>query len=164
MPTSELFPYGETVDVVMEHRGDADDAHLGMNIDAILAKKVEKKGISALTQEERYVYLVQAMNREVNHGGFELFFYSAAGALAPELVLALEALDLPINQAIAGQALSCFGTPSSWGDEDRRRHLDRMTQGGANLWQQLDEAFYEFPEMIEEKVLDYIAAHADRFK
>jgi|GEM_PF-4979907 hypothetical protein len=164
MPMSELFPYGKTIAAVMKHRGETDAAHLDKNIDAILTEKVEKKGMAALTQEERNVYLVQAMNREVNSGGFELFFHSAAGAFAPELVTALGVLGLPVNQTIAAQALLRFGMPPSWSDEDRRRHLDEITLCGGNLWERLDEAYYEFPEMIEEKILDYIAAHEDQFE
>ncbi|MDR1529130.1 MAG: DMP19 family protein [Burkholderiales bacterium] len=165
MPIKDMFPYGKTVVTVMKQRGNIDEMHLNINIGAILTEKVKELGIDALSQEERYVYAVQGMDKEVNNGGFELYFYNEAGMLATELPQALEAIGLPANLTIAKEALRRFGTPSSWANDDRRAHLEKIFESGdKDLWESVDAAYYEYPEIIEEKLLDYIEEHIEKFK
>lgn len=160
---NEFVKFGRTVAEVMQHRGKAPDVELDANIGFILLDKEERKGLGAFTQAERFVYAVEAMQREVNNGGWEQFFRNSSGALAYDLVPALQAIGSKENRSIAERAVRLFGKPPSLGDEDRTKHLDKLTRGGNNPWETLEDEFYQGPEDLEAMIVEFIARNAAEF-
>jgi hypothetical protein len=157
---NEFVKFGRTVAEVMKHRGKAPDVELDANIGFILLDKEERKGLAAFTQAERYVYAVEGMQREVNNGGWNQFFGNSSGALAYDLVPALEAIGSNANRS---SAVKIFGKPPSLGDADRAKHLDKLTKGGANPWEKLEDEFYQAPEDLEAMIVEFIARNAAEF-
>lgn len=148
----------------MQHHGKASDIDLSQNIGFILLDKEERQGIGAMTRGERFVSVVQGMNRDVHNGGWDQFFRNSAGALAFDLVPALEAMGSTKVLSIAQRALQAFGQPPSLGEEDRSAHLERITNDGdENPWHGLEDEFYEYPEDLDAMLLRYIASHPAEF-
>jgi hypothetical protein len=161
---NEFVKFGSTVADVMKHRGKAPAVELDANIGFILLDKEERKGLAAFTQAERFVYAVEAMVREVNNGGWHQFFHNSSGALAFDLVPALEAIGSKENLSIARRALQIFGKPASLGEDERSKHLAKVTKDGENQpWEKLEDEFYENPEDLEAMMLEFIARNAAQF-
>jgi hypothetical protein len=146
---NQFVKFGRTVAEVMKHRGQATPQELDANIGFILLDTEERNGLAAFSRAERYVYAIEAMVREVNNGGWDQFFRNSSGALAPDLVPALEAIGSTKNLSIARRALKIFG---------------EVTQAGAdNPWEALEGEFYENPEDLEAMMLEFIAKNAAEF-
>ena len=140
--------FGRTVGEVMKHRGKASPQELDANIGFVLLDKEERKGLAAFSRGERYVYAIEAMVREVNNGGWSQFFSNSSGALAYDLVPALEAIGSKKNLSIARRALKIF---------------DQSPSAGDNPWDALEGEFYENPEDLEAMMLEFIARNAAEF-
>jgi hypothetical protein len=161
---SALMAHGSTVAQVLSHRGRVPDAELDANIGLILLDKETARGLRVFSPQERHVYAVQAMVREVNNGGFDQFFFNGSGELAFDLVPALDAMGSIEKRSIARRALERFGKPRSLKEVTRHKHLAKITADGATrLWDDLDDEFYRCTENIETMVLDHIDRHRDAF-
>jgi hypothetical protein len=161
---NEFVKFGRTVAEVMKHRGKATAVELDANIGFILLDKEERKGLAAFTRGERYVYAIEGMVREVNNGGWNQFFFNSSGALAFDLVPALEAVGSTKNRSIAERALKIFGKPASLSEDDRAKHLYKVTKDGENNpWDKLENEFYENPEDLEAMMLEFIARNQAEF-
>jgi hypothetical protein len=161
---NEFVKFGRTVAEVMKHYGSAPDMELNANIGFVLLDKEERKGLASFSQAERFVYALQAMSREVNNGGWSQFFFNSSGHLAFDLVPALEAMGSKENLSIARRALQRFGKPKSLTDEDRAKHLEKLTKDGEeNPWDDLEDEFYENPEDLEAMTLKFIAKSPGEF-
>ena len=161
---NEFVKFGRTVAEVMKRYGSAPDMELSANIGFILLDKEERKGLDAFTRGERFVAAVQGMSREVNNGGWDQFFRNSSGALAFDLVPALEAMGSKENLSMAQRALGRFGRPASLGEDDRWSHLESVRgDDDDNPWEDLDDEFYENPEDLEAMTLRYIASRFAEF-
>lgn len=161
---NEFVKFGRTVSEVMKHYGGADNIALNANLGFVLLDKEERKGLDSFSRAERFVYAVQAMSREVNNGGWSQFFFNSSGALAFDLVGALEAMGSKENLSMAQRALKIFGKPPSLSEQDRARHLSRITKDGElNPWDELDGEFYQNPEDLDALTLAFIAKHPGEF-
>lgn len=162
---NEFVKFGRTVAEVMKHRGKAPDQELDANIGFILLDKEERKGLASFTQAERFVYAIEGMQREVNNGGWNQFFFNSSGALAFDLVPALQAVGSTKNLSIAERAVKVFGKPASLGEEDRAQHLVKITKDGEiSPWDGLDDEFYQAPEDLEAMIIEFIARNPAEFR
>jgi len=161
---NEFTKFGRTVAEVMRHRGKATDQELDANIGFILLDKEERKGLASFTQAERFVYAIEGMQREVNNGGWNQFFFNSSGALAFDLVPALEAMGSKQNLSIARRAVELFGKPASLGEDDRAKHLVKITKDSEeNPWEKLEDEFYQAPEDLEAMIIEFIARNQAEF-
>jgi hypothetical protein len=161
---NEFVKFGRTVAEVMRHYGKADNIELNANLGFVLLDKEERKGLESFSKAERFVYAVQGMSREVNNGGWNQFFFNSSGQLAFDLVPALEAMGSKENLSIARRAVKRFGKPASLSDDDRSKHLAKITKDGEeNPWEELEDEFYENPEDLDTMTLSYIAKNPGEF-
>jgi hypothetical protein len=127
----ELIPLEKT------HRTDS----LVLAMEAALDRKVERIGLTSLSQEERVILAVEALEREVNNGGYEQFFGNSSGAYADEVESALRAIGCPKQAGIAKRAL---GALKINGKATERAIQKALAKGGDTLAEKLsdcDEAF-----------------------
>ena len=161
---NEFVKFGRTVAEVMKHRGKATDQELDANIGFILLDKEERKGLASFTRGERLVYAIEGMVREVNNGGWNQFFFNSSGALAFDLVPALEAVGSKENLSIAQRALKIFGKPASLSEEERSKQLAKVTKDGENNpWEALEGEFYQNPEDLDGMIVEFIARNQAEF-
>ena len=146
---NQFVKFGRTVAEVMKHRGKATPQELDANIGFILLDKEERKGLASFSRAERYVYAVEGMVREVNNGGWAQFFSNSSGALAHDLVPALEAIGSKENLAIARRALKIFDKG--------------IKDGERNPWEALEGEFYQNPEDLEAMMLEFITGNTAEF-
>ena len=117
-----------------------------------------------LTPTERIVLVIEAMEREVNNGGFNQFFYNSSNEYARELVGALQQVGLEAIAAIAERALQAIGARPDWTPDDFETvsvDPDEATMAKLNA---CDEAYYDSEEAIASKLFDYIKANKDEIR
>lgn len=117
-----------------------------------------------LTPTERVVLAVEAMEREVNNGGFNQFFYNSSNEYAGELVAALREIGLSSVAGIAERALGAIGAQPDWTCdqfEEASVDPDEATMAELNA---CDDEYYASEDAIAEKLFDYIKANRSEIR
>lgn len=117
-----------------------------------------------LNEYERTIFVTQALESEVNNGGFIQFFDNACGALAGETVPAFKRIGAEKTAAICKKALDALGQalPTDW--EERRALLDKIVDDRVGeLLEACDDAFYEYPDDLEALNVAYVRKNASHF-
>ena len=124
----------------------------------------EEPDLNALNEYERTIFVTQALESEVNNGGFVQFFDNACGAFADETVSAFHRIGAKKTAAICKKALEALGQelPKDW--EERRALLDRIVDDRVGeLLEACDEAFYEYPDDLDSLNVAYVKKNAEHF-
>jgi hypothetical protein len=116
-----------------------------------------KKSRGSLTREERVVLAVEALEREVNNGGFSQFFFNC-----PEHIglveTALHEAGCPSTADIASKAVAALRID---GDYTRGSVEEALTDAVEDRLETLDDRFYKYPDPIADRLLDYIERNID---
>ncbi|WP_052737539.1 DMP19 family protein [Grimontia sp. AD028] len=96
--------------------------------------------------------LIDELEREVNNGGFDQFFFNSAGDFTQETIAALECINAHHTANLLKQAAMRFpkGMPSS-NRFERQEELESISEGFGDL----DNAFYEYKDDISGLLKQY---------
>ena len=119
--------------------------------------KAERVGLSALSEVERVVVLVNRVNFEVIQGGLTTFFYNSAGNHAAETVPALVAVGADKAATALQSAMALFPGGSPPADRDERYDGWRAVSGSLAPF---DDPFTEKGIDVFDLLCSYIEAHA----
>ena len=97
-----------------------------------------------LTQEENYVLAVEALEREVNNGGYGQFFSNSSNEWADTVVAALRAIGCPKTADISAEAVA--------NREDEK------------ALSECDERYYANDEPIADRLFDWIKRNRAHIK
>lgn len=144
---------GQTVEELLsleeEYRLDS----LVLAFEQAIEQKVSREG-SQETSVERVVRAVEALEREVNNGGYLQFFVNSSVEFAPDIVASLRQINCPKTAEITQRAIDALGLPKltvaaicsqmEAADETRDKELSKC-----------DDAYYSglSGECIEESLL-----------
>lgn len=151
-----------SIDEVLAHE---DNTAFAIALSDLVFPRWDRDGFDALTEPERIAYCVDALEREVNNGGFFQFFENSSGDTAVETVAALEAIGAASAAQLVRRAIAAFpgGTPPV--DRDQRLAiLDDMPEEARKAWSALDDEFYLYPDDLADLLRRYVTAHRDEFR
>jgi hypothetical protein len=123
---------------------------------AIQQKKDKKK---ALSQVETDVLAVEAMEREVNNGGYHQFFLNSSGEYAAVLPGALERIGCPLAAKMAREALGHLKIEGEVTKDKIDGALDSLGDKLAAELGKIDTHYYSNKESIADKLFEYITAN-----
>jgi len=128
-----------------------------------LQRKASRRGERALTQEERIVLAVRALDREVNNGGYHQFFCNSSQKFAPQIVQSLAHIGCRRAAKITQRAIDALKvSPVTVArieaimqetNEERDQALDRC-----------DQLFYKTPQGIPKVLYAFIKANRSRIR
>jgi hypothetical protein len=95
---------------------------------------------------EEVAVLVEALEGEVNNGGFHQFFYNSAGDNTMETIQALETIGAAAMADIVKRAAAMF--PGKMPPKDRFPRQDVLLENfpDSAAFRELDEEFYKYPD------------------
>jgi YD repeat-containing protein len=101
------------------------------------------------------VDLINALEGEVNNGGFHQYFYNSAGDRTAETIQALEIIGAVVMADIVKRAAQKF--PYGMPPKNRFERQDVLleTYPNAEAFQALDDEFYQYPENLAALVTKY---------
>lgn len=141
--------------------------NLVVNIWGAIDKKCDYgNAIEKLNEHERVIFVTQALETEVNNGGFSQFFYNSSGDHANELIDAFTKIGALKTAEICNKALSVFDgkVPT-----DRYEREDLLLYGLDEykcnaVWEKCDDAFYEYEDDLEALNRAYIMKYREFFE
>ena len=114
---------------------------------------------------ERVVWCVTELEREVNNGGFSLYFINSAGALASETVGALHRIGAHQAATLLTEAMAVSPSPGpAAAKEVREAQVEALLAPARAVWNRLDQLFFQYPDDLSALLRSFVAAHPLDFK
>jgi len=119
--------------------------------------KAGASGEESITKEERLVFAVMALDREINNGGYHQFFVNSSHRFAPVIVDCLRRIECEATAAITERAIAALGLSTLTADSVADIILTENPERDEVL-EKCDNEFYEIEE-IGEKLFPFIESH-----
>ena len=149
---------GQSVEELLSLQGKYRTDSLVLAFEQAIRQRAEREGMQSLTDEERIVLAVEALEREVNNGGYHQFFTNSSREFAPTIVAALQRIGCKKTATITRKAIKALGTRDlaadaidaamAGDDEQRLAHLNGC-----------DDSYYKGVEAIADRLLAFIQAN-----
>jgi hypothetical protein len=149
---------GQSVSQLLSLEGKYRTDSLVLAFEQAISQKAKRDGVQSLTDEERIVLAVEALEREVNNGGYDQFFVNSSREFAPTVVGALQHIGCKKTATITRRAITALGISDltseaidaamAEGDEQRLAKLNRY-----------DDSYYKCAEPVAERLFAFIKAN-----
>lgn len=120
--------------------------------------------ISKLTAPQKVLLFVENVEREVNNGGFNQFFWNSSGDYAHESLAALEVIGAKKTADIVRRAMAQWPDLNIPKDKTEREDLLMQIEKQAEAdWRQCEEEFFAYEEDISQLLIQYVKKHKQEF-
>ncbi|MRM82662.1 DMP19 family protein [Riemerella anatipestifer] len=120
--------------------------------------------LDKLTEPQKQFYYNQCLEREVNNGGFNQYFVSPSGEFAHQTLHSLIDIGAETTAGILQKAIEQFPNKKVPTDRDERIDLVEEIEEVANeVWENLDEKFFEYADDLNTLNLDFVKKHKSYF-
>ena len=121
--------------------------------------------LDQLTQPQKNFYFNQNLEREINNGGFNQFYFNSSGDFAHETIESLKAIGAFKTAEIVELANKQFPNNSVPKERDKRQELLEEIEDDANeTWEELDQRFFEYEDDLNSINMEYVRKHQNDFK
>jgi Domain of unknown function (DUF4375) len=147
----------ELIALAPEYRVDS----IVLAFEEALLHKMGELGPSGLNEAEHTVLAIEALEREVNNGGYHQFFLNAPEYVSC-IVAALERIDCPNTAKISQVAITHLGVRQPFTTEQVQTALGQDADGNLAriLNERCDRLFFNSGEPIESRLFDFVRANA----
>jgi hypothetical protein len=149
---------GETVDELIALEGKYRIDSLVIAFEQAMDQKAARVGENKLAIEERVILAIEALEREVNNGGYGQFFVNSSREYAPIIVDCLRRIGCPKTAEITQKALKIV-QQAPMTDEDIENGTWEENEDRQDALGECDSLYFERPENIEENLFGFIKAN-----
>ncbi|MGD0938948.1 MAG: DUF4375 domain-containing protein [Terracidiphilus sp.] len=125
-----------------------------------LDRKAADVGEQDLSDEERIVLAVEALEREVNNGGYGQFFSNTSGQYTPIIVASLLHIGCPETANITSGAINALGT-EDYSPEALDAALESENDERDEQLDECDGLYSGTGEDIAGQLFEFVRAHQD---
>jgi hypothetical protein len=149
---------GQTLEELLametSHRIDS----LVMAMELALDQKLEARGADSLSSPERVILAVEALEREVNNGGYHQFFCNSSRLYAGEIEAALRGIGCPKHADIARRAIATLKVDGPLTPDAIEAALDVEEHDVEAALSSLDQEYYSCEEPIVDQLFAFVKA------
>ena len=121
--------------------------------------------LTKLTESQKVLLFVENLEREVNNGGFNQFYWNSSGDFAHETLDGLKTIGATKMASILTKANPVWPDLAVPKDRTERQAEQEKIEEQANpTWEQCDTEFYEYPDDILTLLLGYVKQHKADFE
>ena len=146
---------GQSVEQLLLLEGEYRIDSLVLAFEEALGQKAEREGERHLTEEENTVLAVEALEREVNNGGYHQFFINSSREFVPIVVNALKRIGCNKTADITQKAIKTLNI-SVLNPETIELAAENISQQGITKLQQCDDSYYKSAESIKDRLFAFI--------
>jgi hypothetical protein len=151
---------GQTIDELIAMKESYRIDSLVLAIEQALVTRPEAE----LSNAERVVLAVEALEREVNNGGYQQFFMNSPGEFTPFIVQALELIGCPKCAAITASAIAELNLPDDFEADAVHKAASELSEESSERLGKADSRYYKNDENIEQSLFEYIEGHSHEFQ
>ncbi len=117
-----------------------------------------------LTEPQQDFYFNQNLEREINNGGFNQYFFNSSGNFTHETLASLRKIGASKTADILQEAIDQFPNSLVPKDRaDRQNILEQIEEKANEVWEQLDQKFYEYEDDLNDLNIEYIKKYRSSF-
>ena len=117
-----------------------------------------------LSEQQKQFYYNQCLEREINNGGFNQYFFNSSGNFAHKTIKSLLTIGANKTADILQKAIEQFPNSNVPEDRTERQIILEQIQGTANLtWEELDQKFFAYEDDLNTLNIEFIREHKDKF-
>ena len=137
-----------------------------MEIDTYLNQKSEYgENIEKLNASQQTFLFVGNLEREINNGGFNQFYFNSSGDYSQETVSALLDIGAKKTAEIVKKANSEFKNGIVPKDREQRQNEHELIEEKADdKWDKCDSEFYEYQEDLTELLIEFVTSNRTDFE
>ena len=126
--------------------------------------RFDRVGWEGLTKPERTYYAVSMLLMEVNHGGFEYYYWYGGANTARAAAEALSEIGAARTRDLLLRANAYFPRSNPPGDMRARQVLlAPLGDRRYTVWKSIDQEFYKDPDGIDSLLERYYESHKHQF-
>lgn len=142
-----------------DHRVDS----LVLAFEQAIGQKSVREGRACVNQDELAVLAIEALEREVNNGGYSQFFINSSRKFAPIVVASLQRISCPKTAEITQEAIRALGV-SDLSDAQIETAMEKTDEKRDAELERCDRLYFSAPEAIANQLFAYIKTHQDSFR
>lgn len=120
--------------------------------------------IERLNEHQKNFFYNQTLEREINNGGFNQFYFNSSGGFAHETIISLKAIGASKTAMIVEKANDQFPDKIVPKDRESRQEILSQIEGKANeIWEELDQKFFAYEDDLNALNMDYIKKNKASF-
>lgn len=113
--------------------------------------------LANLTEPQKTLLFVENVEREVNNGGFNQFYWNSSGDFAHETQNALMTIEANQMADIVNKANSVWPDQRVPKNRTQRQEIQQEIEEKANpTWEECDQEFYRYPDNIADLLIIYV--------
>ena len=151
---------GQTIQQLIGMKEDYRIDSLVLRIEDALLNKPEIE----LSEVERVVIAIEALEREVNNGGYKLFFTNSSCEYTPFIVRYLELIGCPGVAAISSDAVAALALPERYDANNVKQIASELSDIGIDKLEECDSRYFNRDEDIEQHLFTYIERHQNEIR
>ena len=120
--------------------------------------------LEKLTEPEKTFYYNQYLEKEINNGGFNQYFYNSSGDFAHQTLISLRQINAIKTADIFQLAIDLF--PNSIVPKERSERqeiLETIEEKADEVWEQLDKRFLEYEDNLYDLNIEFIKQNRSSF-
>jgi hypothetical protein len=154
---------GQSIEQLLSLEGQYRIDSLVLAFEEAVSRKVQREGTDSVSHVERTILAVEALEREVNNGGYDQFFRNSSREYVGSIVHALERIGCIKAAKVTQTAINALNAPSLdveaidivMTKESRRRR---------GKFETCDAAYFENDEPIAERLFEFIKRNKDSIR
>lgn len=147
---------GQTTERLLALEGEYRTDSLVLAFEQAIQRKAASRPIS---KEERYVLAVEALEREVNNGGYGQFFLNSSHDFADVVVDALRAIGCPKTADLTRRAIEALGIPDGVTGEKAEAVVVAEDAAVREALEACDTGYYDNDEPIADRLFEWIRSN-----
>jgi len=153
---------GQTTDELIALKGEYRTDSLVLAFEQALDQKAARVGQEGLTEEERVVLAIEALEREVNNGGYDQLFINSSKEYASFFVAALTCIGCTETAELTQQALDILGIEGQITVKAIDRVMEEENPERDKRLAECDTRYYETVGDLAGPLLEFIENNRDK--
>lgn len=123
------------------------------------------ENIEKLNKSQKTLIIIENLEREINNGGFNQFYFNSSGVFANETVKCLKNIGANKTSQIVRKA------NNEWrngivpkGRTERQKTLEKIEVKADLMWEKCNIEFYEYQDDITELLIEFVKGNRKDFE
>lgn len=153
---------GQSTDELIALEGEYRTDSLVLAFEQAIDQKAVRVGDNNLTDEERLVLAVEALEREVNNGGYAQFFVNSSKEYTPIIVDTLNRISCTETAALTQEAIDALRIEGPLTIEAIDHVMDEESDQRDQKLEACDEKYYSVAGDLSKPLLEFIKKNKER--
>jgi hypothetical protein len=163
--TLQWFNYsGQSTEELLALEGKYRTDSLVCAFEDAIQKKADAVGEDHISQEERVVFAVEALEREVNNGGYDQFFVNSSSAYAAIIVDSLKRIGATEAANLTQEAIDALKIEGELTPENIEEAILREDEQRDNTLSHCDERYYQRVGDMAGPLLEFIKTNKSKIQ